>query len=111
MLSNQSKRELANKMIEWLKSAYPNLRWNSTNEMADMASKALDEPKYDIWKIHDLLRTLGRIEFNSPNGRKGGRLVNDTPVELPLITERKCDPHRCPIVKAVFRTFPELMNT
>lgn len=108
MLSNQSKRELANKMIEWLKSTYPNRRWDNTSVMADMVSEALGEHKYDIWKVHDLLRVLGRIELNSPNGRKGGRLVNDTPVELPLITERKCEPNRCPIVKTVFKTFPEL---
>ncbi len=113
-LSSKTKRELANKLIVWIKDNYPMSRntlvisWPNTSQMLDKASEALDEHKYDLWQVHDLLRTLGRIELNCPNGRKGGHLANDTPVEPRFITERKCDPHRCSIVKAVFRTFPEL---
>ncbi len=113
MLSNFRKRELANKLIEYVK-ANSWLRilgcpaWDTTSGMIHEASEALNEHPYDIWKVHDLLRVLGRIELNNPNGRKGGRLINNTPVELPLQTNRKCEPNRCPIVKAMFRTFPEL---
>jgi len=115
-MESQHKRELANKLIAWLRQTYaPNNMqypispsWPNTSQMLDKASEALQEHKYDLWQVHDLLRTLGRIDLNNPNGRKGGRLVNDTPVELPVITERKCDPHRCPIIKAVFRTFPDI---
>lgn len=114
MLSNQSKRELANKLIKYLTDKYYPMNmnvipmWDNTSKMIHEASEVLNEQPYEIWKVHDLLRTLGRIELNNPNGCKGGRLVNDTPVELPLEVNRKCDSHRCSIVKAMFRTFPEL---
>jgi hypothetical protein len=115
-LSNEHKRELANTLMYWLKQnynygspLYP--LWENISAMLDRASESLHEHKYDLWQVHDLLRALGRIELNCPNGRKGGHLANDTPVELPLMTERKCDPHRCPIVTAVLKTFPDLYDS
>lgn len=117
MLSNQTKRELANKLIKYLTDKYcqPNTNvipvWDNTSKMIHEASEVLNEQPFDIWKVYDLLRVLGRIELNNPNGRKGGRLINNTPVELPLNINKKCDSKRCPLVKAMFRTFPELNHS
>jgi len=54
--------------------------WPCTWAMIDQAAKGLQEEIYEVWKGYHLLRTMERIELNSGNGRKGGHVVDFTPL-------------------------------
>lgn len=104
-----TRRDNANELLQWL-VANNYTEWEHTRDILLKAWEALHIPVYELWHAYDLLRVLGRIELISPNGRKGARLLNSTSVELPITVARKCEAKRCPLVKAMLRTFPELKD-
>lgn len=65
----------------------------------------------DLWKAYNLLRTLARLELNSPNGKKGFRVLDYTPISVGLPDRPNlpiCDARRCPVLKLLTRKFPSI---
>lgn len=100
-LSPFQKRQVAEKFLAWLKKNNTK-SWDSTYLILIEASEAINEAVYDLWKAHDLLITLGKIERISPNGRKGCRVANYAPLTKPIPSEALiCSRDNCPIMKRV----------
>ena len=102
------KLRLAGRLLTYFqdtKTAY----WKNTYAVLRGAAEDLGEEVYNLWAAFDLLLILGRVERNSPNGREGARVVDWTPVELPLPAGvRECKVESCPVVKALLTAFPGL---
>lgn len=83
MLKLQERRDLADKLLAWLK-ANKLERWPSNHDVLTKFSGEASEPLYDVWKAHELLRNVGRIGLVCPNGRKGGYIISCTPISKPV---------------------------
>lgn len=105
--SNQ-RRDIADKMLLWLKdNGIDNC--TNTHETLTQCADGIDEPLFNVWKGYELLRILGRLEPNSPNGRKGFKVVDYNPLSLPATPAVPiCDVRHCPILKKLKLHFPEL---
>ncbi len=98
-LSPFQKRQIADKFLAWLKKNDIK-RWDKTYTLLLEASEALNEEVYNLWKAHDLLIILGKIERISPNGRKGCRVVSYAPLTKPVPSDAViCCRANCPIWK------------
>jgi hypothetical protein len=75
------KREIADKFLKWLVTN--NEFWCSkTSVVVRKASDELDIPMYDMWKGYKLLRTMGRLALNNPNGKQGFSIIDETPLTI-----------------------------
>ncbi len=74
-------KDIAEKFLVWLKdnniSVCP-----KTYDVIKKCSEEIDEPIYDLWKAYNLLRTMGRIELQNPNGKYGFRVLDYTPLSV-----------------------------
>ena len=78
------RKEIAEKFLSWLKEADIS-KCTRTYDVIKQCSEEIDEPIYEIWKGYDLLRIMGRIELNNPNGRRGFRVLDFTPLSVIVI--------------------------
>ena len=104
MLKLQERRDLADKLLAWLK-ANNIKRWSNNH---DTFSKFAEEAEehiylYDVWKAYELLRNTGRIGLNSANGRKGGYVISFVPISKPV--GRVIDVHKikATMLKAILK--------
>lgn len=76
-LSPLQRKDTAERLLVWLKenniTSCP-----KTYDILCQCSEAIDEPVFDLWKAYGLLRIMGRIELNCPNGKKGFRVLDYT---------------------------------
>lgn len=104
-LSPAQKRQIADNFLFWLKDSNIK-RWNNTFLLLTEAGEALNCEVYNLWKAHDLLITLGRIERISPNGRKGCRIVSYASLTKPVASDATiCSKENCPILKHIAEIF------
>ena len=81
------KRDLADKLLAYLASQ-PDRSWDNSHDIICQAAKSIEDGRYEVfeyWKCFTLLRQLGRIVLNNPNGRHGFRLIDRTPLTMPGI--------------------------
>lgn len=78
------RKEIAEKFLAWLKvNDISNCK--NTYDVIKRCSEEIDEQIYDLWKAYDLLRIMGRIELNNPNGRRGFSVLDYTPLSVIVI--------------------------
>lgn len=107
-IKSHQKREIADKMLVWLKE-HEITTCANTYEVLTKCAEAINEPLFNVWKGYELLRILGRIELNNPNGRQGFKVLSYTPLSLPANPAIPiCDVKHCPILKKLVKQFPEL---
>ncbi len=80
-LSPLQRKEIAERLLAWLKDKGIDNCAN-THDTLQQCGKDIDEPLYDMWKAYELLRIMGRIELNKPNGRRGFRVLDFTPLSV-----------------------------
>lgn len=78
-LSPLQRKELAEKLLAWLKDKGID-DCAKTYDTLRQCGEEIDEPLYDMWKAYELLRIMGRIELKNPNGRRGFRVLDFTPL-------------------------------
>lgn len=78
------RKEIAEKLLTWLKENKIS-NCNKTYEVLKQCAEEISEPLYDIWKGYDLLRIMGRIELNNPNGKHGFTVLDFTPLSVVVI--------------------------
>lgn len=91
------KRVAADKLLAWLKGN--NIK--TTNDTHKTLSQCrLDGYQmFDLWKGYEVLRIMGRVELNNPNGRKGFHVLSYKPLAKTLelkSSERICNVDNCP---------------
>jgi len=106
-LTPTQKRIIAERFLAWLENN--NIKeWGNTYSILLEVSEALNIEVYNLWKAHDLLITLGRIERISPNGKKGCRVVDYTPLTKPIDASILiCSKESCPILKNLNKVFQQ----
>lgn len=80
-LSPLQRKDLAEKLLKWLQENGV-ASCASTSNLLDRAAQELDEQKFHLWRAYELLRMMGRVELNNPNGRKGFRVLDYTPLAV-----------------------------
>jgi hypothetical protein len=80
-LSPLQRKEIAEKVLAWLKERDISI-CNNSHDILTQCANNINEPLYDLWKAYELLRIMGRIELNNPNGRKGFRVLDYTPLSV-----------------------------
>ena len=80
-LSPLQHKELAERLLAWLKDKGINDCANA-HDTLQQCGEEIDEPLYDMWKAYELLRIMGRIELKNPNGRRGFRVLDFTPLSV-----------------------------
>ncbi len=80
-LSPLQRKELAEKLLMWLKDKGID-DCAKTYDTLRQCGEEIDEPLYDMWKAYELLRIMGRIELKNPNGRRGFRVLDFTPLSV-----------------------------
>lgn len=80
-LSPLQKKEIADKFLKWLKDNNITTCEKSYNTIKQ-CSESINKQIYDLWKAFDLLRIMGRIELNNPNGKYGFRIIDYTPLSV-----------------------------
>ncbi|KKN62588.1 hypothetical protein LCGC14_0509990 [marine sediment metagenome] len=107
VLKAKQKRDIADKMLVWLKDS-DFASWLDATNMIHQVAKAIDEEPYDVWKAYDILRSVRRIELRSPNGRKGGYVADFTPLAKTVeVRATLCNAASCPILKSIREVFPD----
>ncbi len=80
-LTPLQKKEVAEKFLKYLEdngiASSP-----KTYDTVKAASEAIDEPIYFVWRAFKLLRIMGRVELNRPDGKKGFRVLDYTPLSV-----------------------------
>jgi len=80
-LSPLQRKNVAEKFLVWLQdkniSTCP-----KTYDVIRQASGDIDEEIFHIWRAFELLRIMGRLELHSPNGRKGFKVLDYTPLAV-----------------------------
>lgn len=108
-LKPTQKREVADKILAWLKE-HDITTCDNSYKLLSQCSEDIHEPLFNCWKGYELLRILSRIELNSPNGRKGFTVLDSTPLFLPISPAVPiCDITHCPILTKLKRQFPALV--
>jgi len=106
------RRATADKMLAYLKE-HNISTCHYTYGMLCKISEATGEQLPDLWKAYNLLRTLARLELNSPNGKKGFHVLDYTPILVGLPDRPNipiCDVRHCPVVKLLMQRFPIEIN-
>lgn len=80
-LSPLQRKELAEKLLAWLKEKGIDNCANA-HDTLQQCGENIDKPLYDMWKAYELLRIMGRIELKNPNGRRGFRVLDFTPLSV-----------------------------
>lgn len=80
-----AKRELADKVLRFLADTHER-SWPNTHNIMQRAADSIGVELFEVWKAYDLLRLLGRVELINPNGQRGLRLLDTTPLTMPGIT-------------------------
>ena len=80
-LSPLQRKELAERLLVWLKDKGID-DCSNTHSTLTQCGEEIDEPLFNLWKAYELLRIMGRIELNNPNGRKGFRVLDFTPLSV-----------------------------
>lgn len=75
-------RQWADRFLEWLK-ANDVLYWPRVYDVLVRAAADLDIEIFNLHKAVRLLRVMGRIELNNPNGQKGAHVVDTRPLSEP----------------------------
>lgn len=92
-LNATHQREIADRLLRWLKERGMDV-WPRTSVMIHDSAQGLHEEVFQVWKGYDLLRAMGRIELNCANGRKGGQVVDFTPLsqggDMHMMTDVVC---------------------
>ena len=104
------RRRVGDKVLVYLKEHKIATCGNSYKMLRDV-SNAINEPLYVVWKSYELLRIMARLELNSPNGRRGFRVLDYTPLAVALPDRPNvaiCEVQHCPILRALRRKFPSL---
>jgi hypothetical protein len=96
------RRVIADKVLVYLKKEHIGSCLDSS-KMLDQISDAINEPKYNIWKAYELLRMMARIELNSPNGRKGFKVLDYTPLTLGIPDRPPKEQFQCPLITKAVR--------
>ncbi len=78
------RKEIADKFLTWLKENNIST-CDKSYDVIKKCSNEIDEPTYEIWKAYDLLRILGRIELNNPNGRHGFNVLDFSPLSVVVL--------------------------
>lgn len=115
-MAGPAKRDLADRLLAWLKevggirySIGGAVTWPNTYGMLMAAAADLDAEVFSLWKAFDLLIVMGRVVRNNPNGKKGGRVLDFSPLAVPLPPGfHLCEPDHCPVVQAVRRACLEI---
>lgn len=104
-LSRTEKRLIANALLEWLVVKKHKIWLNNYDILHNFATER-GYHLFDVWKAYHLLRDVGRIEPNNPNGRKGAHVVSYAPIEKSIpSTQRLCSYDNCPVLDAVKHYF------
>lgn len=105
------RREVADKALLYLKGKGITT-CGDTSKMLDEVSVAIGEEKFNLWKGFELLRMMGRVEYNNPNGRRGFKVFDYSPLVLGIpdrpSSSAFCDVNTCPVVKTLKKKFPNL---
>lgn len=104
------KRMIADKMLAYFKG-HSVATCRQTYPMLCRVSEAIGEELPDVWKAYNLLREVARLELNSPNGKKGFRVLDYTSISLHVPDRPNlpiCEACRCPVLKLLRRTFPTI---
>lgn len=104
-LSPIKKRQVADKLLKWLKDNDIKT-WGKTYTVFLQASEELNEEIFDLWKAYELLRSMGRVELNCGNGKKGAYVVDYMPLAIPISESATlCNRNNCPILKSIGTVF------
>jgi hypothetical protein len=107
-IKSAQRREIADKILAWLKE-HEIGTCDKTYVCLRDCSESIGESLFDCWKGYDLLRIMGRVELNNPNGRRGFKVLSFSPLSLPISPAIPiCDIKHCPILKKLVHQFPEL---
>jgi len=109
-LTLAKKRQVADRMLAYFKDREI-ATCPSTYKMLVEVSDAINEPIYNLWKAHAILRMMGRLELNARNGKKGFRVLSYTPLTVGLPDRPEwpiCEVKYCPILRLLRRKFPEI---
>ncbi len=80
-LSPLQRKEIADKFLAWLKEK--NITTcDKSYTVIEQCSNDLNEQIFELWRGYELLRTMGRIELNCPNGKKGFHVIDYTPLSV-----------------------------
>jgi hypothetical protein len=80
-LSPSQKKDIADRFLLWLKDNKITT-CRSTYNTIKQCSEKINEQIYDLWRAFDLLKTMGRVELNSPNGKYGFYVIDYTPLSI-----------------------------
>ena len=78
-LSPLQRKEIAEKLLAWLKGKNIT-NCESSYKVIRQCSEEIHEQIYDLWKAYELLRIMGRLELNNPNGKRGFHVIDFTPL-------------------------------
>lgn len=103
----EDKRRLADNLLRYL-VRQPQRSWPDSHTIIEAAAKELGHQCFECWRAYDLLRIMGRIQLNNPNGRHGFQILDTTPLSMPGISVISTKPTDVifRVMKALYQEYP-----